>query len=501
MKPLLKNTLYFFSGILLSKLIGIANSMLIARILDPYYYGIWSVVILIVSFAPITSLGTGETLIKKVPFYFGKNDLESVRRVENSVLGSVFLAVGFTLLTGFIALIFFRDTIDDNIIIIVRYMIMAVSISYFSTFFYLRFIAYKDFKNTGRLDAVRSALTLIVQVPLAYFYGLSGNALGFLIAEIALLVISSLLNMKMYGRVAINFNIRLMIENIRTGLLITISWLVFALNTTADRIVAISMLGGTATGYYGLGVTITSFIIMMPQALGRVLYPTVSEGYGRSESREKMIGLVLNPTTVLSLVVPVFIGLIVLHMPIVYSQILKKYEPGLVSGQLLVAGVFFASILRNAANFLVAVDEEKKFLLHVLIALTINVAGNIILIKMGLNITGIALSTTISNGYLCVSVWILAFNYLKLDLRSIAMEIAKLLLPFVISIGTIAFYSTLFRDYLKCSSLMTVVYSLIYLATYSTLIALVPTYRNTIAQIVRSRMRGGDNVIREDAVD
>ncbi len=61
---------------------------------------------------------------------------------------------------------------------------------------------------------------------------------------------------KVCGKIGLNFNPRLMGEMIRIGFPITIVMWIFILQSSADRVVSMSMLGAAKTGYYGLGNSI-----------------------------------------------------------------------------------------------------------------------------------------------------------------------------------------------------------------------------------------------------
>ena len=101
----LRSISYFLGAVILSKVIGFAQSFLIARALGPTSFGVWITLGLIASYSPIICLGTVETLVKEVPYYLGRNDLIRVRQIEGSVLGSLVLAGLFFSVLGLASLV------------------------------------------------------------------------------------------------------------------------------------------------------------------------------------------------------------------------------------------------------------------------------------------------------------------------------------------------------------------------------------------------------------
>ena len=101
MTTALNNIIYFFSAGLLAKFIGVFSSFIIAKILQPSDYGIWITLLLIISYAPIISFGTVETLLKKFPYFIGRGEIDKAKEIEKGVLGSIFISAILLLLIGF----------------------------------------------------------------------------------------------------------------------------------------------------------------------------------------------------------------------------------------------------------------------------------------------------------------------------------------------------------------------------------------------------------------
>ena len=213
---------------------------------------------------------------------------------------------------------------------------------------------------------------------------------------------------------------------------ISLVWWIFIIQSSADRLISISFLGATATGFYGLGVALVSAILLLPQALGSILYPRVNEKMGSSADLQSISALTLMPARMLSLALPIAMGLLLMLSPILYHEILPKYNKGLAVGQLLIAGSFFLCLINTGVNCLIAANKQKRVLVYALISLVTNITLNSVLALSGFGIEGIAVGSSFCGAILTTLVWQDVFQSLGYSRLDSYKQIATLYLPFVI---------------------------------------------------------------------
>jgi O-antigen/teichoic acid export membrane protein len=109
-----------------------------------------------------------------------------------------------------------------------------------------------------------------------------------------------------------------------------------------------------------------------------------------------------------------------------------KYLPGAQSAQILLAGAYFACLIRSGVNYLVAIDKQNGVLAIVGASLAVNVALSFLFVKAGLGIGGIAVGMTVSCFVLTSLLWKSVFVQLGLSGRSQALRLFHLYLPFCI---------------------------------------------------------------------
>ena len=485
MKNITKNIVFFFTAIIIVKFIGIFKTFFVAKLLIPSDYGTWIILLLIFYYLDILHLGTLESLMKQVAYYIGKDDLKKVKEVENGVFGFIIIMSIMIILCLIISLFILNGVLND-IIPLIRIVMLSAILKYFSVYHYQRFSAYQNFKQVSKIEVLRAVSNFIIFFLFTWLWGLKGLVYGLLCVEFIILIYSSILSIRKYGSVRAKVDIKLIKNLIHIGFPITIVWWIFKLHSTADRLISISFLGKTATGYYGLGIQIVSITLLAPQAISRVLYPRMNEKIGETSDIQKLVPFVLEPIRTFCLLLPSILCILVMTLPIIYHVFVPEYFPGLKTTQILMFGVFFLSIIRNGANFLIATNNQNKCITFGLISLMINITCSIILVKFGLNIVGIAISTNFSIIILATLMLNHVFEKIGYSRLKRFKNILFLYFPLVNLIVLIFIFRIIFPNFLIETGLISIFYIIIILISHFILLISITTYRKSLIKIIKS---------------
>jgi O-antigen/teichoic acid export membrane protein len=469
------NLLYVFVAVFLVRFVGGITTFIIARILSPADYGIWVTLLVIASYAPILCLGTVEALVKMFPFYKGRGESARAKELESNVLGSLALAAAVLLAAGATFQFFTHAAAVRTLGSIIRLFVLAAGLAVFSAFYYYRFTAHQNFRYVSFIDSLRAVVLFLLIVPFSWLWGLMGAALAFAVNEFLVLSYSYAVNGKVLGKVEIGFDFRVMRNLVAIGFPITVIWWVYMLQMSSDRLISMAMLGKEATGFYGLGASMVSAIVLIPMVLGRVLYPKVNEEVGKNTNRDGLNQYVLVPAQGLGLVVPFLIGTLIILTPELYRIFFPKYIPGIASAQILLVGVYFICLIRTGINYLVAINNQNNVLGFVMISLCLNVVLSVVLVKLGFSIEGISVGTSVSGVVLAVLIWKSVFVNLGYQRQRQYRELAYLMLPFlicaIVSVGLLALCREVTARY---HSLSLYGAAIIFLALYSVAVFTVP---------------------------
>jgi O-antigen/teichoic acid export membrane protein len=482
---ILKSIGYFVFASIGARGLGVLKSFWLARILGPSDYGVWVFMLLLTAYAPILSLGTVEALLKKVPFLIGKGDEPATHEIERGVFTFILMVSLFFVASTLIVPLILTSGNLRRYVLPTRLMLLAVSLSSLTGFYYNRLQAYNKFGLVSSVTAARSVLTVLLQIGLSHFMGLTGAVLGYMICEAIVCAYSVLINRTLGNALGLRFNLPLYKTLIATGLPITIVWWTFTIQTTADRLVSMWMLGEAATGYYGLGMSMTAAYLLLPDAISQVLYPSVNERYGKTRKAEDLVPLVVDPARIMSLILPFLTSVFVLALPLVFVLIVPHYMPGLAAAQILIVGALFSGLTRGGVNLLISVDRQRILLALIAGSVVLNVLGNVILVRLGLNIAGIALSTAFCSACLAFAVWLLVFQSIGFSLGKRLKSTLELFVPALI-FTLLAVASRILLDVASTTSMMiSLLFLGLQLAVYCAVIFAIPSYRRTIGGVVK----------------
>ena len=480
----LRNLSFSLFASVFCKLAGGLSSFLIAKALQPAAFGAWLTMTLMVSYGSLLTLGTQESLLKQLPFYKGKGDLGSVRRLENVVLGAnVTVAVG-TVVIGLVLSLFVKWADVDSIMNPIRMMIGTAGLSLVSFFFYYRLVAHQDFRTAGILDATRALLTILLVVGFAHLWGLNGASLGFCLTEVVLCVFSAIVSSESYGRAKIVIDFRSIWASIAVGFPITIFWWVFMVQSSVDRLASVSLLGKGPTGWYGLGISIVSVVGLLPQSISRVLYPRINEKLGETGCEKDLFRMIVIPTRIIGLVLAATAGAAIIVMPIVYNRVLPKYLPGLASGQVLLLLCMFRLTTTTGVNFLIATNRQVRLCLFVIVGLCMGAAAAYVSVRLGLGIEGLAGSTGISGLLLSFLVWGSVFRSMGFSPRKRAEEIVKLYVPYLLMLLLLVVGRLLIPGFFIQTSLLSIIYAISFALILTCIVFALPLTRRWMTEIL-----------------
>lgn len=430
---MIRNIAYVAIAALFCQGLTSVRAFLLAKLISPAEYGVWTGLQLIITLAPIACLGTVEALVKEVAFYRGKGDKETQTAVEASVLGSVILA-GVIIILGCYGLQksgwfkFFQEHAR-----LARLTAVTAALITISSFYYYRTVAYENFRLVSVLDTVRAIVSTAAILLPGAFFGLEGAVIGLLISEVLSAVLLGALSSRDQGSVRISFSGPLMWNAIRIGLPITLIWWIYMLQNGLGRMASMAWLGSEVTGYLGAAGSLATMVALVPNMVARVFYPRLNAQLGANTGAAELRKSVIDPVTSLAVILPFAQLAAVFVLPLIYRGFLAKYAAGLDCGQILVMGAFFACIVRNGLNFLIASNRQMLLIGYVIGTCLLSAAFIFGLVKLDFGINGIAVAVSAAAAILSAFVWSRVFNELHIPSREQAALAIKMFGPFFLA--------------------------------------------------------------------
>ncbi len=388
--PLMGEFLVFTASTVLLQASRFGVSMYSAKLLGPEIWGSWNILNLALVYLGVFHLGLINAMNREVPFFRGSGDDDRVRLVESVTLGVVLISavvvcagviLGSTLLAG--------DALRGPL----STLAPLLAVSLFSVYLQTSLKSNNRFYRMSWQQLVFAGLLPLLAIPMARRFGLSGFIGG---QAIAIALVAA-------GMVSIwRFNLkpridgREMLRLMRIGFPILGVGILYALLTTADRLVIVAMLDKIELGYYSLAIMVVGIIGLIPMLVAQQTYPRMAETWGRTRQVDDVMRWVYRQVVMaVGITIPVVVIVYLAATPFV-MRFLPDFAPGIRAMKIIVIGPLFLALAGGFGNLLNTLNRQTWYLLVQGIALLLNVVLNITLIRAGLGITGVAIGTTIT---------------------------------------------------------------------------------------------------------
>lgn len=384
-----KNTTLTLLTRILNLIIGLATSVIIARLLGPEGKGIYSMAILLPTLiTTFTNVGIAPATV-----YYTSQEKYSRREIfGNNVILS--LAIGIASITiGLIVVFFFQDIAFSGVARF--YLLLALALIPVNLFVsYLRYI----FLGMQRIPefnliSILQMVSMLVLVAVA-LWGFNAGIAGIILARVAAFLLIGILlffwGRKVTGGISCRPNFAYLRDVSIYGLKAHMSNILAFLNYRLNMVLVNGFLDPLAVGFYSIAVTIAEQLWLISQAASTVLFPRVASE--KNEQLRKEFTPIVSRNVLLITALGAVAVLLLSHWIVVllYSA---DYLPAVRPLQILLPGIVALSASRVLANDIAG--RGRPILNSYLSAITVavNIGLNILWIpRFGIN--GSAWATT-----------------------------------------------------------------------------------------------------------
>ncbi len=457
-KEIIRDTSIFTVARYAAYFFTVLTGLIIAKVLGPAEFGVYSVLILIINYSHYSHFGLLNAVIKKVPFYIGKKNYEKAKETEDiAFTGATIITILISL--ALIILSFFIKRVSEHTIkgLIIIALIIILKRLYFLYQNHLR--VEKRFITFGKNLFIYSLTYFILiiflslgyklGIPLIVKFKIEGILIASLVSYLFLIFYIFIINK---FRFQIKINKRKTIQLVKIGFPLLTMGIMYVILTSIDKIMIIKFIDKVNLGYYSIAVFVAELIYFVPQAMAYVVYPHFLERYGKNENKDYIKNHLIQPTLVISYLLPIMIGLVFISAPFAIYYLLPKYVYGVTSLKILVCAIFFMSIVVNSKLFLITINKERHILFLQGISIVIAVILNYIFIKGGYGIMGVAIATAITYFIYSTSLFFYSFKHYINRISKLIKFFIKIYLPFLYIILILVLFDTfpitgnLFKD-------------------------------------------------------
>lgn len=427
MYRIFKDSISYLSAIYVSRLIYFIYKVIIAKMLGPKDFGLWSMLALILSYGSFLHLGLGYALVKEVPFYKGKEKWSDIEEIRNTVFTSVVI---ISTIAAFIILISstYFSKYGNNLSFVISIIALILILQHIRNYFLFYFFGDKNFRAVSILIISLAFATLILAIFLIMKFNFIG--LPFAIALGNLLVIIFVF-IKYKPAIKLQINIKRFVSLLKIGLPIMMLVITYIIFFTIDRLLIFRYLGKENLGYYGIASALYGLLLLFPASLGGGIFPWLSQQYGVKGNAAELEKFIHPPTISLAYFMAALLGVIYLLLPIVVKALVPQYLPGINAGKIALMGIMFFSVSVFAQNLLIVINRQVYCLCIILSMLIFKIILIYIFINRQMGIAGVAMAGNIVYLLYSISIIILASYYCKSGFLESVKYLIKVYLPFI----------------------------------------------------------------------
>ncbi|MFC1904263.1 oligosaccharide flippase family protein [Chloroflexota bacterium] len=430
---IIRNSLKFSSVNLLTGLISLPVSVYVATIILPEEYGVFGFLGLWLMYATLIRPGLTMSGYREIPVLLGKGEEKEALKVQNIAVTSDMLYSVLPVIVILGASFFYTEPL-------LKIGLVLTAISYGAT----QLANYWDGVNFLRQKfnvVARARLIAAIVLPLvivASVYWLKVYAL--IIAPIVLAMFLGIYYRK-WGPINFHFtfNWQETVRLVKPGIVLQSVALLFWAFRLADRTIIASTLSLEQLGLYTFAIGFITRMLMIPRDFNNVLQPILYKELGRASSIYEGFKDTMRIAVYMALGVSVLIPLAQFGFYLIVSLITVNYVGSIPVFYILSYNVYLASVGAVADMILMSkvVNKQKISLCIYSIGLAVNIIFDLLVIKLGYGVVGVAWVTICTQGLVTLTLYYLTKNYMFQKAKDYLRFQIAIWVPFLL---TIPFY-------------------------------------------------------------
>jgi O-antigen/teichoic acid export membrane protein len=364
---------FYFTG---ASVLVSFGSMLAAtftmRWISPEDLGLWNSIRLALTYAVIALAGINNGLSRELPYFFGKSDESTAKRLASTTLFYVSAAGLLVSIGGIVSALVFRHH-GHKVVLAIFAVTPLIILSFYTNYLIVTYRSSKSFRDFSKIK-IGEAFITVATIPLVAYLGYNGMLMRAVVLAAVVVVMMHLLRPV---RVTPSWHTDSFALLLKTGMPIFVLDYISTSASTCDRLVLLHLGGIRDVGFFALALMAREAIGIVPGALSEYIYPRMSYSYGSTNDPLQLWRMAVKSSLlVVAFMIPtVAVGWFML--PPLVSRLFPKYTMAVESAQwLLIASIFSAATLGRMAIW--SMKDWKFMTWYQLLGSVIVIAGPII---------------------------------------------------------------------------------------------------------------------------
>ena len=414
-----------------------ARGLLLAIVLGPRAFGIWTLFRIFMRYTPLSGLGVQRGLELEIVQERALGGAEAIARSELSARTTLGWIIATAIATSLAALIASFVVTDPAWRIALRAVSLGVVLEelwvYATT--YLR--ALRELRRYALLEIANATLHLVAAVTMAYLFGLRGAIAGFVIGALASLW--TVRNCAPFRPALAQPQLRRLLD---VGIPLALSSALTIALGTADRLVVAAYGGAAMLGLYAFGVSIAGLAASFAWIIRTVIFPDVygnARVAGAAPAMREHLDRTVLPFAYLF---PPILGVLALAMEPAMALALPRYLPAAAAARVFIFAAAAGGVTTLGAIGVVATGRQRALPVLSGVALAINLACSMLALHYGLGLAMVAGGAVLAQSTIAAGVLAIVGSQATKQ-RAIALAV-KGMLPLAWCLASVALMSRLY---------------------------------------------------------
>ena len=426
-----KDVIFYSGSNFFSNILNFITAVVIRKILQPAFMGLYNEIMLIFDYAQHSHLGIINSLDKELPYLYGKKDNKGAEETRN-IGFTVCLAVATSIVMALlIASMFLKFSEDKLLINGIRVVTLLILLRLGNSLYIVLNRSRHNFLVITKYTILIAILDICFKITLIIKFGLYGLLWASVLTALLGLIYFYKASREKF-RLVFRFPLSKIAHLLKIGFPIFVTGFTFMTLRNIDRIMIIRFLGRESLGYYTIGLMVSVYMVQLPNLVYAVIFPRFYEAYGEKQNILGIKDHFIKPTIVFAYLFPILIGLVIIILPLLVYYILPSYAPGLFPAYLLLLGCSFLSLVNMPGYLLIALNKQTRIVFIGVFSVFLAAMSIYLFIKrFNLGLSGVAIGASL--GYLSYATILMAYafrNYTKKYLSHLKF-FAELYFPFI----------------------------------------------------------------------
>ena len=414
-----------------------ARGLLLAIVLGPRAFGIWTLFRIFMRYTPLSGLGVQRGLELEIVQERAIGTEEAIARAELSARTTLGWVVATAIVTSLAALLVSFAVADPAWRLALRAVSLGVVLEelwvYATT--YLR--ALRELRRYALLEIANASVHLIAAVVMAYVFGFRGAIAGFVIG--ALVSLWTVRRCAPFRPALAKATLKRLL---RVGIPLALSSALTIALSTVDRLVVAAYGGAAMLGLYAFGVSIAGLAASLAWIIRTVIFPDVYGSARLAGAAPAMREHLEHTVLPFAYLFPPILGVLAVAMEPIMALALPRYLSAAAAARVFIFTAGAGGITTLGAIGVVAVGRQRALPVLSALALCINLACSIIALESGVGLAGVAGGAVLAQAM--IAAWVVAILATQAANERPLPLVCKALLPLSWCIGSVLLTSRLY---------------------------------------------------------